>query len=321
MASAVLLDDNLLGLIFEPLGLRCVLLVSATCSIWADAAANKAEEWSILLEEGSTIGRGRGCAPGQFQRPTFIAALPEGGLCVSDSHNHRLVLLRRDGEVGALIGDGGDGLGEFLFPMGVACDGKVVFVADSNNCRLQALQLDGTALCESGNYGHGEGQLFRPQGVALAGDALFVSDTDNNRIVRYDKKLRVQASFGSRGAGRAQFNSPRGIAADEEELFVADSANHRVSVLAHGGAPLRNFGGYGKAPGQFMFPSDVCLGRSRVFVVEPKRRVQVLTREGLPLQVFVLWEARGDLCAISLSAHVAVVSDCQRLHVLRLGAL
>mmetsp|Transcript_43039 Transcript_43039/g.71537 ORF Transcript_43039/g.71537 Transcript_43039/m.71537 type:complete len:334 (-) Transcript_43039:30-1031(-) len=320
-AEAVLLDENILSVIFNTLGLQRIFAVAAVCTVWADAAVDKEDEWTFL-KPLAKIGRGRGCAPGQFQFPSYMSSIgasrtwPRGGVCVVDSHNNRIVLIQSDGEPLCLIGDAGDCVGQFSFPKGVACDQQRIFVVDCNNCRVQSLMHDGTPQLQAGTYGHAEGQLFKPHGITLAGDFIFVCDTENHRVVRYDKQLQPTAFFGSRGVGPLQFNHPRSCAADGDCLYVCDSANHRISCLSLDGVFLRSFGKYGTAAGEFSYPSDVDTSVSLIFVVEPKQRVQVLDTNGLPLQVLRLDDARGDLCGICICARMAFVSDSCQLHKL-----
>ena len=103
------------------------------------------------------------------------------------------------------------------------------------------------------------------------------------------------------------------------ELFVADAENHRIVVFGLDGIFRRAFGGEGTAPGQFGWLSGVAVGRcGRLFVAE-HTRLQVLTLQGLPLQVLHLPGA-VELAQIRLTERHAFVVDetTHHVHVLAL---
>jgi DNA-binding beta-propeller fold protein YncE len=319
MSATAFSAVDLLAVLFEHLGLRHLRIAAATCAAWAAAAAATAEGWRILSPMRMIGTSLRGTAPGQYHRPTCLAQLPDGQLCVADTFNHRIVCLSPHGDPIRLIGILGDGPGEFRFPRGVACDGQYLYVAETGNCRLQRLSLDGTPQLATGAYGHGAGAFFKPHGIALIGATVYVADTENHRISAHDAAtLRLCFTFCRKGFGPGLLNHPRGLAATPDgELLVCDSSNHRVCTFSASGDLLRSIGSYGAAPGEFAFPQAVAPLGDCLLVAERRARLQVCTSAGLPLQVLQLHSA-GDLCGLHVrpDAREIYVSGDRSVHVL-----
>lgn len=163
-----------------------------------------------------------------------------------------------------------------------------------------------------------------PEGLAVAGSSLFVSDKAQHLIAVYSiPGLHRVLTFGRRGSGAGELCDPSGLAVlgdihSSAELVVCDVSNHRLQCFSLVGEYIRQIGRAGRAPGCFHLPTDVAsLGRI-VFVAE-RRRVQVLTSEGIPLQV-IMPPTCGSLHGISARGVRLLVADSEmrRLHEFRL---
>ena len=171
--------------------------------------------------------------------------------------------------------------------------------------------------------GSGDSELCEPGGLALL-EAEQANDVGG----------AAGSSSGDAGGGEAGANGCH----SPEELVVCDVGNHRLvcfavsaadpsdaALLASAGAPLifcRVIGRLGHAPGCFAEPSSVACapstrrgGRIRLVVAE-RRRVQVLSRDGVPLQVIVPPSGCGSLYGCFLWGRTLLVADVQarRLH-------
>lgn len=82
-----------------------------------------------------------GFADGQFNEPTYLAVDKAGHLMVCDSGNHRIQVLKLNGEFVAKFGTQGSELGQFDEPYSIAVlsDGRIV-VSDVNNYRIQIFE-------------------------------------------------------------------------------------------------------------------------------------------------------------------------------------
>ena len=118
-----------------------------------------------MLRLITTVGsKGNGLE--QFEGPRHVAALPDGGVCVVDGLNQRLLML--DAEGGYT-----DSIEGLAAPTGVAVAGDLLYVAESTGAhRVSCRRLSsGTLLSEVGGLGSGDGELHGPQCVVLSGAA------------------------------------------------------------------------------------------------------------------------------------------------------
>jgi len=128
---------------------------------------------------------GRTYEPG-FRRPQGVAVDLHGNVYVSDTMNHRIVRLRPNGELDAVIGRPGPGPGELAEPRGLATasDGGV-WVADCGNDRVQKFSPEGEPVCCFPEPDRRDVDLSCPLAVALDGEGgVYVSDSLNHRIIR-----------------------------------------------------------------------------------------------------------------------------------------
>jgi hypothetical protein len=154
-------------------------------------------------------------------------------------------------------------------------------------------------------FGRGDGQMGNAGGLAVAAGRLFCADQNYHRIIVLDlAPLRWRGAFGRKGSGDGRLKVPIGLAVVAEELFVADSQNHRLQVFSFDGAWRRTIGRRGTGPGQFQNLRGITALGERLIVAEQPDgaapRLQVLTRDGVPMQVVAL--------PISPSPHVSPVN-------------
>jgi ABC-type branched-subunit amino acid transport system substrate-binding protein len=203
----------------------------------------------------------------QFNMPAGLDVDAEGNIYVADAGNDCMRLVRPDGTVITLAGDGNQGYQDgpaaqtqFYSPTGVAVDASgVVYVADLGNNRLRAIGADGqvTTLAGSGAWGFQDGapdqaQFYGPYRLTVDGagnlyvvDGLWILRSGNHAIRRVAPDGMVSTVAGSAGPGfadgtadasqagaEAGFLWPGDVAVDAAgNLYVADSANHRIRVI------------------------------------------------------------------------------------------
>ena len=94
-------------------------------------------EQGIFLCKFTSVGD----ADEQFNQPTFLAVDKAGHLLVCDAGNHRIQVLKLNGEFVARFGTQGSELGEFNHPFAIAVlsDGRIV-VSDTENNRIQIFE-------------------------------------------------------------------------------------------------------------------------------------------------------------------------------------
>jgi hypothetical protein len=216
-AQRVAESPDVLEVIFEHCGLvRVVSQLRRVNSTWRELADSLPRRWATVAIAGHLGDYGN--RPAELDDPECAVHLPDGGLAVTDTCNHRIQFFRPEcasagGTPCRSIGRRGSAPGEFNGPMGLATDGTHVFVVDCDNARVQQLRLaDGVFVDSIGTCGSLEGQLLRPSGLARSpcprrgldadrGERLYVADTYNHRISVFGvAPLRFLFCFGRQGA-------------------------------------------------------------------------------------------------------------------------
>lgn len=184
-------------------------------------------------------------------------------LFVSDSGNHRIVMMRLDGKVEAVIGSGMPGrkdgdfaTAQFHTPQGMAWKSGVLYVADTENHLLRAVDFAAqrvTTLAGTGAQGYertakNADALTTP--LASPWDVAFYPDMDHlavamagtHQLWSYDllrKTVSVLAGNGRESIddGVYPYNSlsqPSGVSVTGERLYFVDSETSSLRVLEKG---------------------------------------------------------------------------------------
>lgn len=139
--------------------------------------------WSgnvVAYQNGKAVGELTG-----LSAPHDLELSREGDIWLSDSGNHRILLLSPDlkikHELKRLQYDF-DGVRY----MDLLPDGTLI-AADKNNHVIKFIGSDGKLLTVlgTGKPGKGPDQFVTPEGVEVSGSSLWLSDSGNNRVVKY----------------------------------------------------------------------------------------------------------------------------------------
>lgn len=200
---------------------------------------------AILGVGGAAVPDDTGGGLGLFFGPRDIELLPDNQLLVSDTGNHRLQIISRDGDPIAQVGGWGVLLGQFNEPVGLATspvDGSV-FVADTWNGRLQQFTPDLFALNEWPVDAWGSESIDNKPYTAIdsAGN-VYVTDPEGYRVLIFDAAGKYLGRFGHFDTGTGGFGLPNGIAIDADDyVYIADAANNRIlkfEPIFAGGLPV-----------------------------------------------------------------------------------
>lgn len=185
-----------------------------------------------LLRYLGKVGEGES----YFQSPTGIAIEKRTGhIYVCDAARHMVILLDREGHILGHFGKrlGGNGPGDFRYPVRILIAGEEIVVLDAGNSRLQILDLSGRYRREIRIP-----ELNADTGLALdAQKNIYVSNLqlDSIDVFTYDGHFFYR--FGQIGAAPGEFNRPSGMWVEPgNRLYVADINNKRVQLFEIQGA-------------------------------------------------------------------------------------
>src|SRR3954451_7543670 len=250
-------------------------------------------------------GDGGPAASVQVNAPQGITVDPAGRVFFSDTGNNRVRVIRPDGTIATLAGNGsrgsaGDGgpatAAQLDAPNGLALasDGSLL-IADSANNRIRRVGFDGRIATVAGNGGGGSGgdggpatsaQLNRPVDVAAApGGVFYIAEQGGNRIRRVDSSGTISRVAGTgaprfggdgRVVGSSYVNAPHAleVAPSGKELLIADTDNNRVRYVTTPGQSSR----LAIAP----IKSSVTFPLVKKKIVVKKRKRRILVVKDLP---------------------------------------
>jgi len=171
-----------------------------------------------------------------LERPTGLARdAKRGRIYVADTYAHDIKVFNDDGKLVNVIGQRGEGDGEFNYPTYLAFAADKLYVTDTLNSRIQIFDADGNFIAKFGKLGLNVGNLVRPKGVALdsAGNIYVIESLYDNLLV-FDKKGRTLLGLGRSGKGIGEFYLPAGVWIDShDQVYIADMFNGRITVLQY----------------------------------------------------------------------------------------
>lgn len=181
-------------------------------------AVSQGGEIVVVDSAGGIVGAIKPVLPvGQYPLTAAgLAVTDSGEIWLSDSANHRVLLLTEQGEFQRVIGDGTPSAGTqgFNAPAGLALDGDGnLYVADTMNRVVKKYSPMGVFL-----QSIGEGRLRLPTAAAVDGMGhVFVSDEEAAAVSVFAPGGDY---LGSIGGGRLQ--APHSVKIDGDLLYVMD---------------------------------------------------------------------------------------------------
>lgn len=206
-------------------------------------------------------GDGGPATEAELSDASAIATGPDGDLYISDSRNHRVRMVDRDGIITTVAGNGKEGFSgdggpatraSLDFPLGLALDGEGnLYIWDSGNLRIRMVARDGTITTVAGTGEPGsspdgtpaiEARLASPSdhmplGLALDGAGrLLITDQGNNRIWMIDEQGRLRTVAGS---GEWEFSGDGGPATEAGvngplDIAIGPDGSLYITTHTHG---------------------------------------------------------------------------------------
>jgi len=170
----------------------------------------------------------------RFNQPTGVAYNPiTDEIIISETKEHRLIILNSNGEFIRTVGTRGTGNGEFNFPTFLAFAHGRLYVVDAMNFRVQVLNDDYEFITAFGQQGDGSGFIASPKGIAIDSHGhIYLADALFHTIQIFDLKGNYLYGIGGKGRDNGYFWMPSGVYINEDDqIFVADSYNSRIQVF------------------------------------------------------------------------------------------
>jgi DNA-binding beta-propeller fold protein YncE len=153
---------------------------------------------------------------------------------VTETSNHRIVVLNKDGKFLRTIGNRGNKDGEFNYPtfITVGVSGNL-FVVDGLNFRVQIFDKNGNFIKQFGKAGDATGYFNRPKGITVNSYGhIFLVDALFHTVQVFDSDGNFLYNFGGMGQLDSRFWMPIGITIDNDNnIFIADSYNSRIQIF------------------------------------------------------------------------------------------
>ena len=207
----------------------------------------------------------------EIGRPEGVCRLQDGRIVVADTHCDRLVFFDSEGNVVKLMGEHGNGPGEFVYPVAVTQDSSQNFYVgeygDKN--RVQKFDVDGNYLLEFGVHGEGPGEFQRPSGIVWHEGTVYVVDAFNNRIQMFSDDGDFLGFFGESDK-LTELDYPYDITrCPDGRLFVVEYRSGRLSSFAADGRLIGRFGTTGHGKNQLLTPWGLTAwSNSRVYIAD-----------------------------------------------------
>lgn len=173
---------------------------------------------------------------GLLERPVGIARdIDRGRIYVSDSQAHNIKVFDNDGNFLRVIGQRGEGPGEFNAPTYMAFAHGKLYVTDTLNSRIQIFNREDEVVSTVGRRGLYLGDMPRPKGVATDADHnIYVVESYYDYLLIFNEKGEFLLPIGGTGSRVGEFYLPAGVWTDERDrIYVADSFNGRIMVFEY----------------------------------------------------------------------------------------
>jgi outer membrane protein assembly factor BamB len=226
-----------------------------------------------------------------------------------------------------VIGQRGDGEGQFQSPQGLALDAQGnVYVADRGSRRVQVFDAQGGFLMAITDP-----RFTGPRYVALDEvGRIYVSDA-SERVDVFDRRGDPLQSFGQSGSLPSQFSQIADLVVDAAgDLYVVDSGNARVQKFSMLRGLLFTFGDVGEEVDSVTRPQGIALdAEGNVYVADAQSgRIVKYAPGGSFLRAFetdigelrdITLDQQGNIYATDAAARVVYMLDNQGRILMQLG--
>lgn len=181
---------------------------------------------------------------GLFYGPRDITLIENNRLAITDTGNHRIQVMDKDGSFQNIVGSLGSDLGFFNEPVGLATGPNGhIYLVDTWNGRIQELSPDLLPVSAwPVDSWYSQSIDNKPYVAVDSQNRIYVTDPEGFRVLIFDADGSYLGRFGTYGTAANQFALPIGIAIDaQDNVYVVDAHNNRVVKYAPiFGAPVKS---------------------------------------------------------------------------------
>lgn len=204
--------------------------ISDDAIIFSDSKNNQIYRYSFSSDETTLLNDTL-----SLKQPTGVCFVPaKQEIWVSETGNHRILVLDTNGHILRSLGNRGNENGEFNFPTHLwsGKSGKV-YVSDALNFRVQVFDDTGNFLTAFGETGDASGYFSSMKGIATDSyDHIYIVDALFHTVQVFDIEGNYLYHFGTQGSNEGEFWLPNGIYIDNSDMiYVADSYNSRIQIF------------------------------------------------------------------------------------------
>ncbi|XP_058948425.2 tripartite motif-containing protein 3-like [Pocillopora verrucosa] len=154
---------------------------------------------------------------GELTNPVYVTVDDEERIVVTESSNHRIQVMSKEGRSIFTFGDKGPE--KLARPTCCIFHKNMFLVSDTSNHCIKAFDLSGTFLYKFGERGDQHGQFRRPRGLLVdSSNNLLVCDTENKRVQQF--------SLDGRFTGKCITRLPKPMA-------ITNAPDGRILVTSH----------------------------------------------------------------------------------------
>ena len=154
---------------------------------------------------------------GELTNPVYVTVDDEERIVVTESSNHRIQVMSKEGRSIFTFGDKGPE--KLARPTCCIFHKNMFLVSDTSNHCIKAFDQSGTFLYRFGERGDRHGQFRRPRGLLVdSSDNLLVCDTENKRVQQF--------SLDGRFTGKCITRLPKPMA-------ITNAPDGRILVTSH----------------------------------------------------------------------------------------
>ena len=183
-------------------------------------------------------------SPSYSWEPIELTTDSSSNIYVTDSNNHCLHKLTKEGVLLKMVGGPGSNVAQFNFPNGVEFSKEgTLFVCDSFNHRIQVFDTDLRFIKCFGKEGSKSGHFDWPDDLDFDSKGnVYITDSKKHRVQIVKQNGKSIQTFGKQGDGPGEFQEVNCIHINGDYIYITDFSASCVNVFQTPAKFLTRFG-------------------------------------------------------------------------------